>query len=138
MGKGSLLWSVVFVGPKRSNFWGSGMHRITAGIRDVHLYDLRHTGNMSAAETGVTLRELTDRMGHSSTRVAMILLHAREEGGRKIAVGIGAMAMAGTLAKGTAGAIRGTWGARKIKKGGKIVHLGRTTRRLPAERGESG
>ena len=41
---------------------------------EVHLHDLRHTGNTLAAETGATLRELMDRMGHSSTRAAMIYL----------------------------------------------------------------
>ncbi|RKT53072.1 tyrosine-type recombinase/integrase [Saccharothrix australiensis] len=139
VGEGSNAW--VFLGPKggrpkRNNFWNIwNAARTAAGMPDVHLHDLRHTGNTLAAETGATLRELMDRMGHSSTRAAMIYLHAREERGRKIAVGIEAMVKA---AKGTPRAPRGTRGARKIKKGGKVVHLGRTARRLPAAEGESG
>ncbi|MEV0678073.1 tyrosine-type recombinase/integrase [Actinosynnema sp. NPDC050436] len=131
----------VFIGPKggrpkRSNFWHLwNAARAKAGMPEVHLHDLRHTGNTMAAETGATLRELMDRMGHSSTRAALIYLHAREERGRKIAAGIDAMVKAG---KGTSTAARGTRGTRKIKKGDKIVHLGRITRRLPARGGESG
>ncbi len=131
----------VFVGPKggrpkRNNFWNIwNAARIAAGMPEVHLHDLRHTGNTLAAETGATLRELMDRMGHSSTRAAMIYLHAREERGRKIAAGIEAMVKA---EKGTPGAPRGTRGARKIKKGGKTVHVGRTARHLPAKEGKSG
>jgi hypothetical protein len=32
--------------------------------------DLRHTGNHLTAEAGATLRELMERMGHSTTRAA--------------------------------------------------------------------
>ncbi|XVV05295.1 tyrosine-type recombinase/integrase [Actinosynnema sp. CA-248983] len=85
----------VFVGPKggrpkRNNFWHIwDKARKAAGIPDVHLHDLRHTGNTLAAETGATLRELMDRIGHSATRAARIYLHAREERGRKIGDGQG-------------------------------------------------
>ncbi len=84
----------VFVGPKggrpkRNNFWNIwNVARKAAGMPEVHLHDLRHTGNTLAAETGATLRELMDRMGHSSTRAALIYLHAREERGKSIAAGI--------------------------------------------------
>lgn len=37
-------------------------------------YDLRHTGNQLANDEGASLRELMDRMGHSSTRAALIYL----------------------------------------------------------------
>jgi integrase len=77
----------VFLGPKggrptRNNFhiiWS--IAREAAGILDLHLLDLRHIGNTLAAETGATLRELMDRMGHGSTRAALVYLHAREERG---------------------------------------------------------
>ena len=51
-------------------------------------HDLRHTGNMWAAGTGANLRELMERMGHSSTRAALIYLHAAKDGDRSIAEGI--------------------------------------------------
>jgi integrase len=51
----------------------------TAGRRHAldgfHFHDLRHTGNTFAGEAGATLRELMDRMGHASTRAALIYQH---------------------------------------------------------------
>jgi Phage integrase family len=46
-----------------------------AGLVGIHFHDLRHTGNTLAAEAGASLRELMDRMGHSSTRAAYIYQH---------------------------------------------------------------
>lgn len=105
--------------PTRNNFhtiWDKA--RTAAGIPGMHLHDLRHTGNTLAAETGATLRELMDRMGHASTRAALIYLHAREERGKEIASGIDAMVKKATKkpskkakkghAKGTKGHARGT------------------------------
>lgn len=53
-----------------------------------HFHDLRHTGNMLAAETGASTRELMHRMGHSSIRAALIYQHATSERDRAIAAGI--------------------------------------------------
>jgi integrase len=39
------------------------------------VHDLRHTCNVPAGEAGANLRELMDRMGHSSTRAALIYQH---------------------------------------------------------------
>src|SRR5215813_10944864 len=49
------------------------------------LDDLRHTGNTWAAETGATLRDLMDRMGHATTRAAMIYMHRSSGRDRVIA-----------------------------------------------------
>jgi integrase len=84
----------VFLGPKgarpaRSNFhtiWDKARQQI--GVPELHLHDLRHTGNTLAAETGATLRELMERMGHRSTRAALIYLHARDHRDRAIADGL--------------------------------------------------
>ncbi|MGW6895380.1 hypothetical protein [Streptomyces sp. NBC_01718] len=47
-----------------------------AGLGDVHLHDLRHTGNtLLAATGGATTRELMQRTGHSSVRAALIYQH---------------------------------------------------------------
>jgi integrase len=85
----------VFVGAKgptlrRTNFqplWRKGIDAagLPAGFR---FHDRRHTGNAWAAATGANLRELMERMGHSSTRAALIYLHAAKDGDRSIAAGI--------------------------------------------------
>ena len=51
----------------------------------IHFHDLRHTGNMLAAGAGAGLRELMERMGHSTTRAALTYLHASDERQRAIA-----------------------------------------------------
>jgi len=49
-----------------------------AGLTDLHFHDLRHTGNDLTATTGATLREMMDRMGHSSPRAALIYMHRND------------------------------------------------------------
>jgi integrase len=86
---------LVFVGPeggrlRRSNFrriWTKA--RNSVGLPDLHFHDLRHTGNTMAAGQGASLRELMERMGHSSTRAALIYLHATRERDQEIAAGMG-------------------------------------------------
>ena len=56
-----------------------------ARLSRIHFHDLRHTGNTLTAATGATLRELMDRMGHSSTRAALVYLHASNARQRAIA-----------------------------------------------------
>ncbi|WP_017614646.1 tyrosine-type recombinase/integrase [Nocardiopsis salina] len=70
-----------------SKYWADACS--TVGLEDVHLHDLRHTGNTYAAEAGASVRELMRRMGHSSTRAAMVYLHARDEREREIADRLG-------------------------------------------------
>ncbi len=85
------MTALLFVGPKngplrRSNFqdhWRKATAE--AGIPDLHFHDLRHTGNTWAAETGATLRDLMDRMGHATTRAALIYLHRTVGRDKKIA-----------------------------------------------------
>jgi integrase len=57
----------------------------TAGLSGVHFHDLRHTGNDLTAAAGANLRELMERMGHSSTRAALIYPHASNERQRTLA-----------------------------------------------------
>ena len=52
---------------------------LAASGLDVHFHDLRHTGNQLVAEAGANLRELMDRMGHSTSRAALIYLHSTSE-----------------------------------------------------------
>ena len=46
------------------------------GVPDLHLHDLRHTGNTLAAQSGASLRDLMTRMGHDSPAAALIYQHS--------------------------------------------------------------
>ena len=89
---------LVFIGPKggkirRSNFnviWSAAC--TAAGIPDAHFHDLRHTGGTLAATTGATPKELMTRLGHSSTRAAMIYQHATRDRDKAIAQALGTLA----------------------------------------------
>lgn len=83
---------LLFVGPKggpirRSN-WNKDVpwQAIVAdvGVPGLRFHDLRHTGNTLAAPYAST-RELMARMGHSSTRAAIIYQHATAQRDRVIA-----------------------------------------------------
>lgn len=76
-----------------------------------------------AAAQGASLKELMERMGHSSPRAALIYLHATRERDKKIAAGMGkAFAAAkkskanSTGTKGTASKRSGTQRARGPKR----------------------
>jgi integrase len=108
---------------RRGNFrrriWLGALAR--GGLPPVHFHDLRHTGNTLTATAGANLRELMARMGHSSTRAALIYLHSTDERQREIADALGELA-AGELkrkthrARGTAAGSRsGTQRARRRK-----------------------
>jgi integrase len=75
--------ALLFIGPagkplRHTNFrrrvWLPA--RADAGLADLHFHDLRHTGNQLVAEAGANLRELMERMGHSTSRAALIYLHS--------------------------------------------------------------
>jgi integrase len=91
---------LLFVGPKngplrRPNFTGVWQRATEqAGLASVHFHDLRHTGNHIAAATGASLRELMGRMGHSTTRAALIYQHRTAERDRLIAEAVSKLAQA--------------------------------------------
>jgi integrase len=113
---------LVFIGPKggrlrRQNFrdiWVKA--RAEAGLSGVHLHDLRHTGNTMAAATGASLRELMERIGHSSPRAALIYQHATRERDDVIAAAMGE-AFVSARRKGTSSRRSGTQRARKRRAG---------------------
>jgi integrase len=91
--------ALVFTSPtgsplRRGNFrrrvWLKAL--TTAGLPAIHFHDLRHTGNNLSADAGANLRELMERMGHSSTRAALIYLHATTEQQRAVADALGSLA----------------------------------------------
>jgi integrase len=87
---------LVFVGEKggrlrRQNFRTTWVKALSAlQVQPVHFHDLRHTGNTLAAAHGASLRELMDRMGHASTRAALIYQHVAKDRDRHIADGLSA------------------------------------------------
>ncbi len=92
---------LVFSGPagrpmRHSNFYRRVSLPAVAktGLSSVHFHDQRHTGNTLTADAGANLRELMDRMGHSSTRAALIYLHSSGERQRTLADAVGDAARA--------------------------------------------
>ncbi|MBO0822246.1 MAG: site-specific integrase [Actinobacteria bacterium] len=87
--------SLVFTGTKgaplrRSNFrpiWNAATE--DAGVPGLHFHDLRHVGGTLAAATGASHKELMARLGHSSTRAAMIYQHATRDRDEAIAKALG-------------------------------------------------
>jgi integrase len=65
------------------------------------LHDLRHTGNALAGEEGASLRELMERMGHSSSRAALIYQHRTMQRDKAIADAMGKRAEAELKRSGT-------------------------------------
>src|SRR5918995_6746188 len=88
--------SLVFTGPKggplrRGNFnklvrWKESVAKL--GLDGLTFHDLRHTGNVLAARSGVSTRDLMARMGHDSMQAAIIYQHASAEAGARIAASI--------------------------------------------------
>lgn len=81
--------------PRRRNFnrvWHKALK--DAGIpadMGLHLHDLRHTGSTWSAQSGATLKELMARIGHASTRAAMIYQHATRDRDHAIAAALDAL-----------------------------------------------
>jgi integrase len=90
---------LIFHGPlgaslRRNNFHRSvGWSKLVAAAglpAGFHFHDLRHTGNILAAASGASTRELMHRMGHGSMPAALIYQHATSERDREIAAALDA------------------------------------------------
>lgn len=80
----------------------------------IHFHDLRHTGNMLAASAGAGLRELMDRMGHSTSRAALLYLHRGDERQQAIAEALNKLTIAEMKRRSVR--LSGTQRARKRRK----------------------
>lgn len=107
----------VFVGPKgatpRRNHFNGLWRKACAevGIKGLHFHDLRHTGNTLASRTDASTRELMLRLGHGSSRAALIYQHGNQEREREIADAIdGMIVKALKRGSGRKGHVRGTDG----------------------------
>ena len=58
------------------------------GMSSFRFHDLRHTANTLTALTGASAKELMARMGHASSRAALIYLHATPQRDREIAAAL--------------------------------------------------
>ncbi len=78
---------------RRSVKWAEAVKNagLPAGFR---FHDLRHTGNHLAAAAGASTRELMHRMGHGSTRAALIYQHATNDRDLEIAKELSRRALA--------------------------------------------
>ncbi|AYC39775.1 tyrosine-type recombinase/integrase [Streptomyces griseorubiginosus] len=86
---------LIFVGEKGAPFRRSTFGRkwrkarTKVGMPDnFRFYDLRHTGNTLAADTGAKLKDLMVRAGQSSERAQLIYQHSTAKHQRKLARGI--------------------------------------------------
>jgi integrase len=81
--------------PRRRNFnriWKRALKEAgVPAVLDLHVHDLRHTGSTWSAQSGATLKEVMARIGHSSTRAAMIYQHATRERDQAIAAALDAL-----------------------------------------------
>ncbi|MGO8883128.1 MAG: tyrosine-type recombinase/integrase [Streptosporangiaceae bacterium] len=67
----------------RSRIWLPAL--AATDLPGIHFHDLRHAGNLFIANAGANLRELMERMGHSSSRAALIYLHSTNDRQRTLA-----------------------------------------------------
>jgi integrase len=85
--------ALVFTGPKGGALRRAHFNNLTrwvdtvkqVGVPGLHFHDLRHTGNLLAAQTGASTKDLMSRMGHDDMRAALIYQRATSEADRRIA-----------------------------------------------------
>lgn len=72
--------------------------RKAIGRPDLRFHDLRHTEATMAAQAGATMRELIDRLGHSTPQAALIYQHAAADRQAALAARLSAMALGEAMA----------------------------------------
>ena len=85
--------ALMFTGPKGGALRRAHFNNLTRWVETVkklgspglHFHDLRHTGNLFAAQTGATTKDLMARMGHDDMRAALIYQRATSEADQRIA-----------------------------------------------------
>ncbi|WIY81394.1 site-specific integrase [Propionimicrobium sp. PCR01-08-3] len=84
-------------GKQYAGGWGFYRARVLAGHPTMHFHDLRHTGAVLAAQTGATLAELMNRLGHSTPGAALLYQHAAAARDAEIATRLSALATGGMV-----------------------------------------
>lgn len=83
--------------PLDNNYWNKRWRKVRAAVArqdatlpdGLRFHDLRHLGATLAAATGASTAELMKRLGHSTSRAAMIYQHATEDRDQTIATALG-------------------------------------------------
>jgi integrase len=76
---------------KKRAGWGFYAARAAAGRKDLRWHDLRHGAAIMAAQSGATLAELMNRLGHSTPAAALRYQHAAQDRDMQIAKALSAM-----------------------------------------------
>ncbi len=116
-------------GPLRANVlqaaWNTARRQV--GRPDLHMHDLRHSGNTWAAATGASTAELMARMGHASPAAALRYQHATRERDRAIADALTALVVDPDAARPSAArAMDARWRSSRARKREK-----RPSKRVP-------
>lgn len=82
-----------YVTDSARSWWVRARNRV--GLPDLRFYDLRHTGQTFAAQQGAGLPQLMARMGHSTTRAALVYMHATADSDRQLAIQLDSMLVGG-------------------------------------------
>ena len=94
-GRTGLVFCALKGQPLRRSLFNKSVkwHELVAeiGVPNLHLHDLRHTGNTLAASSGSSLKDLMSRMGHDSPAAALIYQHATREADAAIATAMNDM-----------------------------------------------
>ncbi|MCV7377953.1 site-specific integrase [Mycobacterium alsense] len=98
---GPAAGALLFIDPATGSFHGEWQFRgpwdtarAAIGRPDLHFHDLRHAAGVMAAQTGATLRELMDRLGHTSPNMSMRYQHTAEGRAAALADRLSALATA--------------------------------------------
>ncbi|HVA42221.1 MAG TPA: tyrosine-type recombinase/integrase [Acidimicrobiales bacterium] len=81
-------------GPVRPHVLQKAWHKARVGVGrpDLHLHDLRHSGNTWAAAIGASTKELMARMGHANADAALRYQHATADRDKAIAEALASLA----------------------------------------------
>ena len=83
----SFVFTNTFGRPIRATVWAKAWTaaRESTGLHTVRLHDLRHLGGTITAQTGATLKEIMERLGHSTVSAALRYQHVAENRAAEIA-----------------------------------------------------
>ena len=87
------------------------------GAKGLHFHDLRHTGNLLAAQTGASTKDLMARMGDDDMQAALIYQRATQEASERIAEGLSELVIQHHTKASRTGADRGAQGTKRARHG---------------------